>query len=241
MASSTETGHAKNIGNSFLLNQKLTGFGAEYNPSNLLIVLLTMIAQQDACNTLQLEVNAQNGIFKPLVNGRKIVFKDVKKLVRRIRSAVKSCGASAEFIADVDTIVSKILGERSTTVTATPADPAGTSASQQSMDNTTNNFFALVELLKNEPLYTPSKADLKIAALTIQYTAMDTSNKGVKVGATPYNLSVTNRNKALYTTTTGLLDVCQSAKDEVRSVFGFSSPEFKQVSAIQFRKLADVD
>ncbi len=38
MASTTETGHAKNIGNAFLLNQKLTGLGADYAPSNPLIV-----------------------------------------------------------------------------------------------------------------------------------------------------------------------------------------------------------
>ena len=240
MASSTETGHAKNIGNGFLLNQKLTGFGADYAPSNPIIVLATMVTQQDAANTLQLGVNAQSAIFKPLVNARKIIFKVVKALVRRIRSAAVSSGASDELVADVNTIAKKILGERASAATATPGDPAGTSASQQSYDNTTNNFNALVALLQTEPLYTPSKADLKIVALHAKFTEMNDANNAVKTGATPFNTATANRNKALYTNKTGLCDVCQSAKDEVRSTFGFSSAEFKLVSKIQFKKLVKI-
>ena len=241
MASSTETGHAKNIGNSFLLNQKLTGFGVDYAPSNALIVLATMILQQDACNTLQLAVNTESGIFKPLVNSRKDLYKTVKPLVRRVRSAAVNSGASDSFVADVNTVAKKILGERASAATATTVDPAGTSSSQQSFDNTTNNFFALVALLETEAAYSPSKADLKIAALKLKYTELNDANNAVKVGATPYNLAVSNRNKGLYKTKTGLCDVCQSAKDEVRSTFGFSSPEFKLVSKIKFTKLAKVD
>jgi hypothetical protein len=130
MASSSETGHAKNIANLTGLNAVNAGFGLAYAPSNPLLALLTMQTQYTTCNTLQGTVNIQNGLFKPLVNARVIEFKDVKKLTRRVRSAVKTCGASDEFVADVNTIVLKILGERAEKATPTPGDPSGTSSSQ---------------------------------------------------------------------------------------------------------------
>lgn len=240
MASSTETGHAKNIGNAFLLIQKLTGFGGGYTPSNPLLVVATMTTQHGAANTLQLAVNTQSGIFKPIVNARQDANKPVKSLTRRIVSAAKSCGATANFVKDVNTTAKKILGERASKATPTEGDPAGTSSSQQSFDNTANNFNLLVALLETEPLYVPGTADLKVPALKLKWKQLDDTNKAVKTGATPYNTAVKNRNKALYTVTTGLCDVCQAAKNEVRSAFGFSSSEFKQVSKIQFKKLVKI-
>ena len=45
MASTTETGHAKNIANQMNLNAIIAGFGLAYNPSNPLLKLTTMQAQ----------------------------------------------------------------------------------------------------------------------------------------------------------------------------------------------------
>jgi hypothetical protein len=47
--------------------------------------------------------------------------------------------------------------------------------------------------------------------------------------------------KALYTTQTGMTDVAQQSKDYTRSKFGYSSPEFKLVSKITFKKIVKVD
>jgi hypothetical protein len=240
MASTSETGHAKNIANLKALNEVNTGFGATYAPSNALLILATMVTQHTTCDGLQGTVNAQNGIFKPLVNARVIAFKDVDGIVRKIRNFVKSCGASDEFVADVNTLAKKVLGERATKVTPTPGDPAGTSASQQSYDNIVNNFDALVELLKNEPAYTPNETAIKIVTLDAKVVSLNNANNSVKTGRTPYNTAIIARNKALYTTKTGLCDVGQASKDYVRSTFGFSSPEFKLVSKYKFTTLAKV-
>lgn len=241
MASTTETGHAKNIANLKSLNEINAGFGAEYAPSNPLLVLATMVGQHTTCAGLQSTVNTQTGVYQPIENARMIEFKDVKPLVRRVRIAAKSSGASKEFYTDVNEIVNKILGERSSKPNPTETDPAGTSASQQSYDNTVNNMDALVQMLIGEPLYNPSKADLKTAALTTKQTNMNKKNNDVKTAVVPYNNAVIARNKALYKTTIGLCDVGQNSKNEVRSIFGYSSPEFKQVSKLKFTKLAKVD
>jgi hypothetical protein len=240
MASTTETGHAKNIANLKTLNEINKGFGTTYNPSNPLLKLTAMQTKYTTDNALQNTVNTQSAIFKPKVNARKQEFEPVKPLARRIRSSAKTCGASKEFYTNVNTIIVKILGERASTATATPTDPAGTSASQQSFDNTTNNFNAMVALLKTEPLYAPNEADLKTTTLTTKYNALNTKNNAVKVASVPYHKAIIARNKALYTKTTGLTDVGQTSKDYVKSTFGFSSAEYKLVVKIVFRRLVKV-
>ena len=240
MASTTETGHAKNIANLKALNEINAGFGADYNPSNALLKNVTMVAQHTACDALQLGVNAAEGVFKPIVNTRIDLFKHVKPRSRKIRSAAKVCGASDLWVKDVNTIVVKILGERMTKAKPTETDPAGTSASQQSYDNLANNFQKLIEVLKNEPLYAPNEVPLQTATLDADYVTLNKANDDVKEGVVPYNNAVMARNKALYKEKVGLVDVGQASKDYVRSTFGYSSPEFKLVSKIQFKKIEKV-
>ena len=241
MSSTSETGHAKNIANQFALNEISNGLGVGYAPSNPLLELSTMQAQYTDCNTKQGSVNTQNGIFKPLVNARRDEFKDVKPLVRRVRSSAKSCGAGSGFVANVNTLVMKILGERMTKAKPTPTDPAGTSASQQSFDNITNNFQALIGVLENEPMYNPNENLLKVVNLNAKYTLLNNKNNAVKSGKNNYNLAIIARNKALYKDTIGLVDVCQDSKEYIRGAFGYSSPEFKLVSKLKFVKFIKID
>lgn len=236
MASTSETGHAKNIANLKSLNEINAGFGANYKPSNSLLDLAAMQAQQATCDELLKAVNTQEGILKPIIHARQQEFKSLGPLVRKVRSAARSCGGDDAWLKDVNMAVTKVLGERISKAKATEKDPAGTSTSQQSCDSVLNNFQKLIEILKNEPLYAPNETALQIATLEAKYAAMETANNEVKAGVVPYNNAVIARNKALYMEKTGLCDVGQTSKDYIRSTFGFSSPEFKLVTKIKFTK-----
>ena len=107
MSSTSESGHAKNVGNLKTLNEINAGFGLPYNPNNPLYKVVTMVAQHTACEALQNAVNTQRGIFEPFQNARVIENKDVKKLVRKVRTAAKTCGASDEFYIDVNKFILK--------------------------------------------------------------------------------------------------------------------------------------
>jgi hypothetical protein len=237
MASTTETGHAKNIANLKLLNEINAGFGAAYNPSNKLYTLANMQSLYSNCNKLQGDLNTQKGIFEPAQNARVTEFSDAQKLARRIRTAAKTCGAGKGFYIDVNKIVTKLIGERAGKPKATAEDPSGISVSQQSYDNIVNNYDALAKMLAGETNYAPNEADLSVAAVTAKQAALDSANNAVKRSAVPYNNAVIARNKALYTEETGLCDVALGSKDYVKQVFTYGSPEFKSISKIAFRKL----
>jgi hypothetical protein len=235
MASTSETGHAKNIANLNTLNNINAAFGAKYNPGNKVYSLTSMQALYNSCKTLQSDANTQKGIFEPFQNGRTAEFKDAQKLARRFRTAAKTCGAGTGFYADVNKIVTKILGERAEKAKPTEGDPSGTSASQTSFDNMVNHWDGLAKMLAGEAKYTPNEADLTVAAATAKAAALDKANSEVASAAPLYNNAIIARNKGLYADETGLCTIAQGSKDYVRQVFGFSSPEFKQVSKLQFK------
>ena len=235
MASTSETGHAKNIANLQTLIEINTGFAAAYNPGNKLLTLTSMQAKHDSSKALQKNVNTQKGIFEPVQNARTAEFKDVDKLARRIRTAAKTSGAGPGFYKDVDTIITKILGERAEKAKPTEDDPSGTSASQTSFDNMVNHWDALASMLAGETKYVVNEADLSVAGVTAKAAALDKTNNDVKKAAPPYNNAIIARNKDMYSEETGLCAIGQGSKDYIRQVFGFSSPEFRQVTKLQFK------
>lgn len=235
MASTSETGHAKNIANLKLLNENNTGLAEKYKPSNKQYLVPNMVAMYDNCKQLQSAVNTQKGIFSPVENARTAGFKESRDRARRIRYAAKICGAGVAFYKDVNTIIKKILGEKIGKPKPTPDDPAGHSTSQTSYDNTVNHFDALATMLAGETKYAPNEPELSTAGTTTLTTELDGLNNSFKEKVVPYNNSLIARNKAMYTPETGMCAVAQGSKDYIRSVFGFSSPEFKAVTKIQFK------
>ena len=65
---------------------------------------------------------------------------------------------------------------------------------------------------------------------------LSTVNTQVKNAANPYSNALISRNKELYTPETGLVDLALEVKNYVKSVFGASSPEYKQISGIEFSR-----
>ena len=108
------------------------------------------------------------------------------------------------------------------------------SVSQQSYDSLMDHFAKLIETVSQEPLYTPNEADLTIAGLNTLLTQMQTANTGVINSTTSVSNSRIVRDKTLYHETTGLVQNAGEVKKYIKSLFGASSSQYKQVSKIKF-------
>ena len=98
------------------------------------------------------------------------------------------------------------------------------------------NFKKLKELLNEESLYNPNETELKITALTTLVTDLETKNTAVIAATTPLSNERVGRDHVLYDKQSGLVDVALEVKKYTKSVFGASSPEYKQVSGIRFTR-----
>ena len=104
-----------------------------------------------------------------------------------------------------------------------------------SYDSRIENLDKLVKLLAGQPEYTPNESELAVPALeTLQSNLKDLNTTAVTTYTDVSNSRIA-RNNILYSPVTGLVEIAGSVKKYVKSVFGATSPEYKQVSAIQFK------
>jgi len=245
MASTSETGNAKNVANFQELISYVTGYGPTYNPANAAITVAALNAKEAAAATSLTAVNTALAVHTTAVNAREIAFEAFEPILARIASAAVAAGLSPEVIEDIRSIIRKLRGSRSgpkpPTIPddpATPEDESSTShsVSQMSYDSRIENFEKLIELLTAQPLYAPNEADLTIAALNTRLTNMRAENLAVVNAYTPLSNSRIERNVLLYDETKGLVALAQAAKNYVKSIFGASSPQWDQISALKFTR-----
>lgn len=245
MTSTTETGHAKNVANFEDLISFCTGYGTAYNPSKASIKLTALNTQFTSAKNSLTTINTLLPPSTNAINGRDIVFKPLSKLITRIVNAVDSSNVPKQVVADVKTIARKIQGKRGSDKLPIIVDDPNTpedesqksiSASQMSFDNRIENMDKLIQLLSAQAGYTPNETDLKVTTLTTLLADMRTKNTGAINALTPLSNARIARNTILYATGTGLVDIAGEVKKYVKSVFGGTSPQYKQVSGLKFTK-----
>lgn len=224
MASTSETGHAKNVANFDRLISFCTGYGTAYNPvkPSLTIPMMEELAAK-AKQNLQ-KTKTAKAEFDIATNARQTQFKDLKTHYTKITNALAGVGASQAIIKDAKTINKKIQGAKSTSDKPTPPDPTATttektiSTSQQSYDSLIDHFAKYKELLSQEPLYTPNETDLQLATLQEKLTKLKTTNQTNINSYTNWSNARIQRNQTLYNPLTGLVATATDAKKYVKSL-----------------------
>lgn len=241
MASTSETGHAKNIANFQDLIAFVTGYGATYNPSKNSLKLPQLTTLITTSQTKLSDVILKNTAYNNIVNDRIIAFTGLKGLSTRLVSALETTNAPKEKVSDAKGFNRKMQGKRasSTQIQNDPNAPAPTtiSASQQSYDQLIQHFAGLISVLQSETSFTPNENELKIVTLTTKQTDLVTKNNAVATAYATVSNSRISRDKVLYDETTGLVDTALEVKKYIKSVYGSTSLEYAQVKGIEFRKV----
>ena len=114
--------------------------------------------------------------------------------------------------------------------------PSTISSSQQSYDQLIQHLAGLNSVLLSEPTYAPNENDLKTATVTAKINTLTTKNNEVSTAYTTISNSRIRRDKTIYGKDTGIVDVASEVKKYVKSLFGATSPEYAQISGIEFKK-----
>ncbi|HFG0566836.1 TPA: hypothetical protein ACGFUW_002626 [Flavobacterium psychrophilum] len=240
MASTSETGHAKNVANLQDLISFVTGYGATYNPNKNVLKLPQLTALYTASQASLADVITKNTAYNNKVNERVVAFSNLKSLSTRLINALQTTDATSEKVADAKAFNKKMQGIRAKAV-ETPTDPNAPapntiSTSQQSYDQQIQHLAGIISVLQTEPSYAPNENDLKIATLTAKQADLTAKNNAVSTAYTNVSNSRIARDTTIYGTDTGLFDIATEVKKYVKSVFGATSPQFAQVKGIEFTK-----
>lgn len=235
-----ETGHAKNVANFEELVSFVTAYGTAYNPTKAAIKLPALTALVTQVKSDIANVTTKNVAYNNAVNTRATLFEPLRPLATRLLQALSITDATDQLMKDAKTINRKLQGKRAQPIAPStdPNAPAPNtiSASQQSYDQLIEHFSKLIELLKSETTYAPNETDLKTTALTTQLASLKTANANVTSAYTNVSNARIARDKSLYKTKSGLYDIAGDVKNYVKSLYGISSAEFKQISKIKFTK-----
>lgn len=242
MPSTSEVGHAKNVANFEKLISFCSGFGGSYNPSKSSIKLTALNALLADAQSALAKVTTQTVSYNNTVNARMQLFDPIKKLSTRLVNALIATDASVETKADAKAVNKKIQGQRAsakkeTVINPDPNQPVpdSISTSQQSYDQLTEHFNKMIEVLSAETNYTPNETELQITTLNTLLNDMHKANTNVAKAYTDISNTRIARNKILYSQPNNICNTAQEVKNYVKSVFGTTSPEFKQVNKIAFR------
>ena len=246
MASTTETGHAKNVANLDELISFATGYEKDYNPSKPSIKLEALQSLSASAKNANAAVNSALPAFSNAVAAREAAFAPLSKLVTRVLNALKATDTTIQVYESARTLVRKIQGRRATAkkspdeikaLSADGKEAVEISSSQMSYNSRLDNFDKLIKLLGSVSLYAPNEEDLKITSLTALHNDLNAKNIAVVNAAVPLSNARISRNNVLYKANTGLVDIAADTKTYIKSLYGATSPQFKQVSKLEFNTL----
>ncbi len=81
--------------------------------------------------------------------------------------------------------------------------------------------------------------ELKTVTLQSKLADLKSANSGLINSYTNWSNARINRNSILYNPLNGLVQTALDVKKYVKSVFGATSPQFKQISGLEFTNVKD--
>ncbi len=246
MAPKNETGIPVNVANFDELIAFVNGYGDDFKPTKGSIktnaLLLVASHAKDALAAVNLALPPHTNA----VAARESAFEPLGKLVTRLMNALIATDATKPVVDSAKTLGRKIHGIRATpkkteeqkkALLAEGIEVNEISSSQTGFDDQLEFFDKLIKLLASIDLYDPNEADLKVATLQVLYNDLHSKNSVVNRVEVPLSNARIARNKVLFQDNTGLCDVASDVKAYVKSLYGATSPQYKQISKLKFKKL----
>ncbi|WP_449389405.1 hypothetical protein [Chryseobacterium lineare] len=238
----SETGHSKNIANLQDLISFCTAYFDKYNPVKEELKISSLEAlYEDALLKLN-EAQTKKTLFDNATNQRAEVFKELNPLATKVVNALAVSETNPSMLSNAKSYNKKLQGRtktkpevaKSEEETETPTRTISTS--QQSYDSKINHFSNLIQVLEQSAAYNPNEEELKTIALKDKLADMKSKNTTLIHANTEYSNARLSRDQILYNNLMGLCQIAKEVKQYVKSVFGATSPQYKQILSLIFVK-----
>ncbi|MGE4017530.1 MAG: hypothetical protein AB7E82_14405 [Cyclobacteriaceae bacterium] len=219
-----------------------TGLEGAYKPGNGNLQVKALATLMSKAETVMAEVNQAQSRYDIATNERSTGFKHLVKLSAQVCAQLRASGVSRLSLQDALTFSRKIRGGSKSRLKSERVNEGSDSTSRpafrfsQSYGSMVNYFAGLVELVEKEPLYTPTEAYLTVAGLKATLARVRALNEAVTVAEVTLSQVRRKRDQVFYEMDGNLYGTAMGVKYYVRSVFGFGSPEYKELVRLKFTK-----
>lgn len=236
MPSTSEVGHAKNVANLQKLTEQVNVYTL-YNPpvENLSIASLQNLYTNASAKLS--EVEEKRNAYKNAIAIRQSTFENLKPTCTKIINQLEILGLPAGTLDQAKSLNRAIQGSKKKTTPPLEEGkeaPKTASTSRQSYTQIAENFGIFLQLLASIPAYNPNEDNLKLTNLNTYKDSLTTANQTIDQTEAEFNNKLIERDQILYTDGTGLYTIAQNVKKYVKSLYGATSPEFTNISSIEF-------
>lgn len=245
MATTNETGHAKNAANFESFIDVCESYGEEYKPSRPDLKVDGMKTLLANTKNAMKELKLAEREYGNTTNNRELVFQSLTGLSTRIIGALESCGANELTIDDARSINNKLQGKRATPLakpepksdTDPATEPNTRSTSQRSFDNQVDYFDKLITAVMAEPRYKPNELELQVGSLDAMLEELKTRNKLAGQATNALSKARTKRDQLLYADTTGICDIVLAVKQYAISAYRPTNIKYKNLTKFKFTRI----
>jgi hypothetical protein len=237
----TEAGDMKLMGNFRELIDWVAA-DPDYKPSNDAIKVAALETQYAAGLSAVKDVPIKQGPHKDAANALREAFDPLSAKARRIRNVAKASGASDDTLANMETPLRKVVGERkSEKIKDDPKTPEDESkkqhsASQMSDENRIGNFRAILALLPNVRGYKPNEEELTLPALNAYADELEAKKNATNTTFVPLSQARAKRDQLLYENEDCIVNIALLVKAYVKGALGAGSHLNKNIKGIAFNR-----
>ncbi len=236
MSSQSEVGHAKNVANLQKLTEQVTVYTL-YNPPVENLTVESLQTLYTTASAKLTEVEDKRLANKNAITLRQSAFENLKPTSTKIINHLGILGLSEGILDQAKSLNRVIQGGKKKTTTppdenGQPSNPLSTS--RQSYTQMAENFGILLQLLSTIPAYNPNEDELKLINLNTYKDSLVSATQSVDQTEAELNTKLIERDNLLYADGTGLYSIAQNVKKYVKSLYGATSPEYANVSNIEF-------
>lgn len=238
MASTSETGNAKNVANFSSGYQILEEMGTLYNPSNSNLQLANLAPIKVSLAGVISVLNDKKPIYKNAVADREIEIASLGKIATRALNFAKSLNISTTDKDNLASQAKKIRGDQKPkVVNPDTAEGDAISTSQMSYDSRIANLDTYTSQLASHPEYMPNETEIQIASLQTYHQRLTTLSGIVNSAGNALITARKNRNDILYYNDTNIIQLIREIKAYVKSLGTAGEPYYKALVKLKFTDL----
>ena len=235
MASTSETGHSKNVANFGTAIQVLVEMGSLYNPTNpnLIIANLNPI-KTDLGGTITF-LNNKKPVYKNAVANREILIAQLPSRLTMSLNFAKSINISQTDKENLASQVKKMRGDKKAkVVNPDTAEGDSISTSQMSYDSRIANLDTYISQLSSLAEYVPNETVIQVTDLQNYHTKLTNSSTLVNSAGNELITGRKNRNDILYNNPLNVIQLIREIKAYLKSLGTAAAPYYKAIVKLQF-------
>ena len=236
MASTSETGHNKNVANFSTAYQILEEMGSLYNPSNPKIQLTNLNPIRTTLQATITELNNKKPIYKNAVSAREVAIAPLGKLMTKTLNYAKSLDISTTDKENIANQAKKIRGDQKPkAVNPETTENEWISTSQMSYDSRIANLETYTNQLASHTEYAPNETEIQITSLQALHSNLVTLSQAVNSAGNALITARKNRNNILYTNETNVIQLIKDIKAYLKSLGDAAKPYYNAIVKLQFK------